>query len=260
MPKKLLFFLGILLLAIAAVFGWLKFRDIFFSENAMGTTNNQETSKNNEQTTSQTGFDKTLHPLDQPGSIWWIVNKTRPLPKGYVPPDLKVPNVRLRLGASNEQMKFSQTAEPDLIRMFTAAKADGITLVFGSGYRSETLQRQFYNSYVAESGQAFADATSARPGFSEHQTGLAFDATNLSQTCHLETCFADQPEGSWLAANGYQYGFIIRYPDGKKAVTGYDYEPWHMRYVGAELATEMREQGISTLEEFFGLPAAPDYL
>lgn len=205
------------------------------------------------------GFDNNMFKLDQPGSPWWVVNKKRPLPAGYAPSDLAVPNVKLRLNASAEQMQYSQSASPALKEMFDAAAGEGIILVFGSGYRSETLQRQFYNQYVAQDGQAAADRYSARPGTSEHQTGLSFDATANNGACHLEICFAGTPEGAWLAANAYKYGFIIRYPEGKEDVTGYQYEPWHMRYVGKELAGEMHRTGVQTMEEFFDLPPAPSY-
>lgn len=213
-----------------------------------------------EKETPTPGFNKNLYKLDEPGSPWWVVNKTRPLPAGYVPGDLAVPDVKLRLGANAEQMQYSQLATPALREMFDAALVDGVTLVFGSGYRSEALQRQFYNQYVAADGQADADRYSARPGTSEHQTGLAFDATNVSEKCHLEICFESTPEGTWLAKNAYKYGFIVRYPNNKESITGYQYEPWHMRYIGIELAAEMHTQNISTLEEFFGLPPAPTYL
>ena len=204
-------------------------------------------------------FDKTKYSTEEPASPWWVVNKKRALPAGYVPADLIVPAVRLRLDKGEEQMKYSKQAEPALKEMFAAAKANGVNLVFGSGYRSEALQRQFYNSYVAKDGQAAADRYSARPGTSEHQTGLSFDATSTSGKCHLEVCFENQPEGKWLSERAYEYGFIIRYPDGKEEITGYQYEPWHMRYVGKELAKEMHDTGFTTLEEFFELPAAPNY-
>lgn len=206
-----------------------------------------------------TEFDKNMFKLDEPGSPWWIVNKKRPLPAGYVPPDLEVPDVRLRLARTAPQMPFSRSATPALKQMFKAAAAEGIVLVFGSGYRSEELQRQFYTSYVAQDGQAAADRYSARPGTSEHQTGLVFDVTSVSENCHLEICFEDTPEGAWVLENAYKYGFIVRYPDGKEQITGYQYEPWHLRFVGPELAAEMRKTGIQTMEEFFGLPPAPSY-
>lgn len=261
MLKKLLFLLGILLLIVAAVFGWLKFHDIFTTDSTppQDTGQNQPAgNENGEQQPTQNGFDKAKYATDQPGSPWWVVNKTRPLPEGYVPPDLVIPDVERRLSGTS-QMQYSNQAVPDLKEMFAAASTDSVTLVFGSGYRSEALQRQFYNGYVAEDGQEAADKLSARPGTSEHQTGLSFDATSTSQQCHLEECFEDRPEGKWLRENGYKYGFIIRYPRGKESVTGYSYEPWHMRWVGKELSQEMQRTGVQTLEEFFGLPAAPDY-
>jgi zinc D-Ala-D-Ala carboxypeptidase len=165
-----------------------------------------------------------------------------------------VPDVRLRLGRSAEQMQFSAQATEDLKKMFEAAANDGVELVFGSGYRSYELQKQFYDSYVAQDGQEAADRYSARPGTSEHQTGLTVDITSPSGQCHLEICFEDMPEGQWLKANAHTYGFIIRYLDGKEHITGYQYEPWHLRYVGEDLATELHDSG-ETMEEFFGLYA-----
>ncbi len=214
--------------------------------------NEQKSKATDEATPQPRGFDKTQYSIDEPGSIWWIVNKTRPLPDGYVPADLVTPAVKLRLGAGAPQMQFSKTAEDALIKMFNAAAKDGIILVFGSGYRSYALQKQFYDSYVAQDGQAAADRYSARPGTSEHQTGLSFDATNVSENCHLEICFAETPEGAWIKNNSYKYGYIVRYPNGKESITGYQYEPWHLRYVGTELATELQKTG-QTMEEFFDL-------
>lgn len=197
-------------------------------------------------------FNKTKYSIDQPGSIWWIVNKNRPLPKGYVPPDLLVPVVKLRLAKEAEQMQFSGKAETALNEMFAAAQKDGVVLVFGSGYRSEALQKEFYDSYVAKDGKEAADKYSAIPGTSEHQTGLSFDATSVNEKCHLEICFAETPEGKWIKANSYKYGFIIRYPEGKESITTYQFEPWHLRYVGTELAAELQRTG-QTMEEFFDL-------
>jgi len=221
--------------------------------------NQEETSTKQEESEQIAGFDKTKYSTSEPASPWWIVNKKRALPNGYVPADLTVPNVRLRLAKTHEQMQFSKQAVPAVEEMFKAAQADGVTLVFGSGYRSYNLQKQFYNSYVSQDGQTAADRYSARPGTSEHQTGLAFDATSVSGKCHLEICFENMIEGKWLKDHAHEYGFIIRYLDGKESVTGYQYEPWHMRYVGKELAEELYKTGPVTLEEFFGLPAAPSY-
>jgi len=149
-------------------------------------------------------------------------------------------------------MQISEVAADDLVDMFNAAENDGVELVFGSGYRSYALQKQFYDSYVTRDGQAAADRYSARPGTSEHQTGLSFDATSPSGSCHLEICFETTDQGEWLAENAYEWGYTLRYRKGKEKVTGYQYEPWHFRYVGSDLATELYEKD-KTLEEFFNL-------
>ncbi len=213
---------------------------------------NQTELENPESEQPVTSFNKNQHSIDELGSIWQIVNKKRALPANYVPSDLVVPDVRLRLAASHEQMKIRKVVESDLAEMFKAAQQDSVTLVFGSGYRSYALQKQFYDSYVARDGQAEADRYSARPGTSEHQTGLSFDATSTSGKCHLEVCFENMDEGKWIKANAHKYGFIIRYPEGKEGITGYQYEPWHLRYVGRELAAEINRTN-QTLEEFFDL-------
>lgn len=202
--------------------------------------------------TSSTGFDKNKYSTTEPGSLWVIANKDHALPADFVPADLIVPNVRLRLSSAEQQMKIRQVVKSDLEAMFTAASKDGVTLVFGSGYRSYALQKQFYDGYVARDGQEAADRYSARPGTSEHQTGLSFDATSLSQKCHLEICFADMAEGKWLSANAHLYGFTLRYKQDKESITGYQYEPWHFRYVGRELSVELQKTS-QTLEEFFGI-------
>lgn len=260
MNKKRLLLVGIITIVIGA--GLLVYTMFFIDKNNLSNDIPEQTQTETsvETNSGQPKFNKNLFKLDEPSSPWWVVNKTRPLPDGYVPADLAVPDVKLRLARTAPQMPFSQLATPALEEMFEAASNEGIVLVFGSGYRSEELQTQFYNQYVAQDGQAAADRYSARPGTSEHQTGLAFDATNVSEKCHLEICFEGTPEGMWLKQNAHKYGFIIRYPNGKESVTGYQYEPWHMRYVGKELAVEMNTQNITTLEEFFNLPPAPNYL
>jgi D-alanyl-D-alanine carboxypeptidase len=128
-----------------------------------------------------------------------------------------------------------------------------------STYRSYGRQVDVYNGWVNQLGQEGADLTSARPGHSEHQTGLAMDLGAVPAQCDLDQCFANTTQGQWLAANSWRFGFIVRYPDGYTPITGYEYEPWHMRYVGVPLATEMHDTGVMTLEEMFGLPAAPTY-
>lgn len=201
-------------------------------------------------------FDKKLYSIDDPTSIWVVADKLRPLnPAAYVPPDLiqtPVPHLN--------PPTLRKVAADAVVAMFAAAQAEGAGgMQLQSAYRSYTVQVNVYNGYVRSAGQAGADAQSARPGFSEHQTGLAADISALPLKCALAACFGQTPQGVWLAANAYRFGFLLRYPADKVPVTGYMYEPWHFRYIGVELATEMHNTGFTTLEEFFGLPPAPDY-
>lgn len=194
-------------------------------------------------------FDKTKYSLNDPTSIWVVVNKQRPLtPIDYAPADL--------VTIGNNQLMRSEAAS-HLTSMLADAKTAGYTLTPASGYRSYATQTNTYNSEVKAYGQATADSESARPGYSEHQTGWAVDLG--SDGCNVQDCFGSTPGGMWAAANAYKYGFILRYLPDKVAITGYRNEAWHFRYVGVELSTEMHQEGITTLEEFFGLPAAPSY-
>lgn len=201
-------------------------------------------------------FNKKQFSLDDPTSIWVVADKLRPLnPKNYVPPDLIETPV-----ANVNPPTLRKEAAGAMVQMFAAAKAEGAgDMTLQSAYRSYNVQVNVYNGYVNSAGQAGADAQSARPGFSEHQTGLAADISALPLKCALAACFGDTPQGKWLVANAYRFGYLLRYPADKVAITGYMYEPWHFRYIGVALATEMHDKGVTTLEEFFGLPAAPDY-
>jgi D-alanyl-D-alanine carboxypeptidase len=194
-------------------------------------------------------FDRTRYSIDDANSIWAVVDKLRPAnPLDYAPADL------VDVGGGH-QLRAEAAAALD--RMFADAAATGLRLDVDSAYRSYVYQQNTFASGVARLGEAQALRGIARPGFSEHQTGLAADIGGGG--CEIEACFARTPEGRWVAANGYRYGFVIRYPDGAEGMTGYRYEPWHVRYVGVDLATEMRTEGVPTLEQFFGLPAAPSY-
>lgn len=193
--------------------------------------------------------------LDNPGSFTVVVNKHRPLnPLDFEAGDMVVPGV---VGNPNGRLMRAEAASA-LERMGTDASAAGIYLTILSGYRSYATQEQTYNNFVARDGQERADQYSAKPGHSEHQTGLAVDLDDASG-CALYTCFADTAAGQWLAANAWQYGFVLRYPNGYDSITGYEFEPWHYRYVGTEVAAAMHNKGVATLEEFFGLEAAPTY-
>ena len=126
------------------------------------------------------------------------------------------------------------------------ASKDGLDIYLSSGYRSYSVQQGIYNNYVSWYGKAVADTFSARAGHSEHQTGLAIDVNTIDDS------FAGTPEAIWLENNAHKYGFIIRYPKGKESITGYKYEPWHIRYLGVEKATEVYNSGL-TLEEYLGI-------
>ena len=203
-------------------------------------------------------FNKTLYSTSEADSIWVVINKKRILADGYVPVDLINPNVPLRLVKTSEEMLVRKTTATAMESMFQVASKDGVTLMLASGYRSQSLQKVVYNGFVQRDGQAAADRASARPGHSEHQTGLAFDVEPASRTCEIQECFADTPEGKWVALHAYDYGFILRYGKDQETLTGYEYEPWHLRFVGVDLAKEM-QQAHQTLEQFFDLPAAPNY-
>ncbi|UWX95956.1 M15 family metallopeptidase [Arthrobacter zhaoxinii] len=185
---------------------------------------------------------------EAPDSVTLVVNKQRPLAADYVPPDL--------VDAGGLLLRAEAAAA--YAGMVSAAAAEGVSISPVSGYRSREDQSQLHTSYTERYGQEGADSLSARPGFSEHETGLAVDIGNPDGLCALETCFEGTAAGSWAAANAHRYGFLIRYPAGAEQITGYAYEPWHLRYVGPEVAGGVHEAGV-TLEEFLGLPAAPGY-
>jgi D-alanyl-D-alanine carboxypeptidase len=198
--------------------------------------------------------------IDSNSSIWVIINKQRPYqPINYVPDHLVVPNVPLRLSADSEEMHMRSDAATALEKLVKDAKAAGISIRIESGYRSYAEQQRLYNYYVGVQGKANADEQSARPGFSEHQSGLAVDLGDTSGTCSVQQCFADTPTGQWIKSNSYKYGFLIRYTENGTSKTGYEYEPWHVRYVGTDLAVKVAAKHFVTLEEYFNLTAAPDY-
>lgn len=258
------------MLLAAAIGGVFKFRDIFSGEPAR--QNQSSDSPVSEQQTVQEESDTEQPPVTPPpapakpevtgptegvGTLAWVVNKSRPLnPKTYVPPNLVLPQVKQRVPGT-ESMKLRADTATAAEQLFAAAGSAGYSPMLSSGYRSYATQNSVYNSYVAQDGQAAADTYSARPGHSEHQTGLAFDICNAS-ACSLEEAFSGTPLGKWVAAHAHEYGFIIRYPSGKQHITGYTYEPWHLRHVGTSLAAQIYQSG-KTLEEHFGLPAAPTY-
>ncbi|MDO5343899.1 MAG: D-alanyl-D-alanine carboxypeptidase family protein [Candidatus Saccharibacteria bacterium] len=181
--------------------------------------------------------------------LWRLVNKTTPLKNTkYRPADLQLATVSSRQDKSRDERSVRADIMPQVEALFTGAKAAGHQLQIGSAFRGYELQNTYYSNYTRLYGQAAADKVSARPGYSEHQTGLVMDLATPDRQCYLETCFGDTPAGRWLAAHAHEYGFIISYPKGKEAITGYQYEPWHVRYVGKELASALKQANL-TLDE-----------
>jgi D-alanyl-D-alanine carboxypeptidase len=156
------------------------------------------------------------------------VDKQHGLPDGYEPDDL----VELAGGSYqvNRKLLLRAAAAEALETMATAARADGVTLIASSAYRSYEYQAEVYARNVRESGQETADRESSRPGYSQHQTGLAVDFGSIDDS------FAQTQAGRWLLVNGSRFGLSLSFPDGYEAVTGYRWESWHYRYVGTDLA------------------------
>lgn len=189
--------------------------------------------------------------VSNPESIEVYVNKNRRLPEGYTPDDLVEPDILHLSPGGDDRRLLREEAASALEDLFQASDEKGLNLVAVSGYRSNQRQTTIYQSSVANNGQEYADQFSARPGTSEHETGLAIDVSTSVIAFALEDAFQQTEEGSWLEDHAHHYGFIIRYPEGKEEITGYAYEPWHLRYVGEELADHLYHESL-TLEEYFG--------
>lgn len=193
----------------------------------------------------------SLYDIENANSLQVVVNKKRPLnPIDYLP------RGKVRIG-------YVWVAKPaaDAYAQLKAAvsKQKLGTLCINSGYRSFASQKAIHSTKVAQLGKTAGERLAARPGYSEHQTGLAIDISTTALGCRIGPFGASKASG-WIAKNAWQYGFIVRYPSNSKTkITGYVWEPWHLRYVGIELATDMQSKGIATLEEYFALPAAPKY-
>lgn len=160
-----------------------------------------------------------------------VYNKKNPIGQ-YVPADLIV--------VGNQQLR-KEAAES------LALMQKQVSLTPASGYRSYDRQAQLYDDYVKQDGQDLADRYSARPGYSEHQSGLAMDFSPIEDSFKFTTASA------WLKQNAHSYGWVLRYPLNKELITGYQYEPWHWRYIGVKDASDMKSKGIETLEEYYNL-------
>lgn len=183
-------------------------------------------------------------------SITVLVNRKYRMSRNYVPADLVVPPIRFSFYGTYEKSYVREVTAAALKQLFDAGEKQGVILKGVSGYRSYVRQEQIYNRNVSTRGKSTTNLVSANPGASEHQTGLAIDVSSESVGCALEESFGNTLEGKWLAKNCHKFGFIIRYPKDKTEITGYSYEPWHIRYVGKKLATHLYKNKL-TLEEYY---------
>jgi D-alanyl-D-alanine carboxypeptidase len=209
----------------------------------------QDEEEEQEPKSSEAADPDSIPVIAEPESITVMVNKTIRLPIDYKPSDLVYPDVAFIFDEKVEKRMMRKEAAEALESMFSAAEEDGIMLAGVSGYRSGSTQKALFERYVRRDGEETASRYSARPGHSEHQTGLAMDVSGTTGKCAATDCFADTDEAAWLDEHAREFGYIIRYPEGKEEITGYKYEPWHLRYVGIELSQEIASQGI-TLEEY----------
>lgn len=188
------------------------------------------------------------------GNIWSLVNGDARLSDTFTPRLSDAP-----LEHTGENMKVATTIVPKLRSMQAAAAKDGINLMLSSAYRSTADQQAIYDSYLRSHGQAYVNDYVARPGTSEHQTGLAIDISSFSRDCKAQAaqCNLDFSAITWLRNNAADFGFIQRYPAGKQSITGVAGEAWHYRYVGTELAQLLTANDL-TLDEFV-FQIAPGY-
>ncbi|ARU63774.1 hypothetical protein CBW65_03770 [Tumebacillus avium] len=186
-------------------------------------------------------------------SLTVLVNKQLGLPDDFQPSNLTDdPNLPFLAGGGGEKRLMRGEVAAALKQLFAAAEKDGLYLSVASAYRSHATQTQLFNYYVQTQGETEARRYSAVPGHSEHETGLAVDVSGRDGKCAVEDCFADLPEAKWLAKNSHKFGFVIRYPKGKESVTGYAYEPWHLRYLGVDTASAIYAKN-TTMEEYFNV-------
>ena len=187
-------------------------------------------------------------PHQDPSDILILVNKTNRAP--IVPVTLVKPNVTPTKPELSENIYMRPEAAAALEELFDAAAQEGVTLYAPCGFRRYSTQKAIYERKLERMDERQANASVAKPGYSEHQTGLAMDVEGETTLgTGLTAQFGESPEGIWLSENCYRFGFIIRYPEGKRSITGYIYEPWHIRYVGREAAAEIEALDV-TFEEY----------
>lgn len=188
-------------------------------------------------------FYKNIKDIKNPNDTLVLVNKNNKLKNDFIPDDL----IKLDLKYSNEEKYLKKEAALSFYKLSEDAKKKGYRIIIVSAYRSYTYQEKLFDYYVKEKGLNYALNCSAKPGHSEHQTGLAIDVEGSNFDYDL---FEQSIEFDWMKKNAYKYGFILRYPKGKEHITGFKYEPWHYRYVGEKVAKYIYENNL-TFEEYF---------
>ncbi|WP_176222234.1 M15 family metallopeptidase [Tuberibacillus sp. Marseille-P3662] len=205
----------------------------------------QTVDKADQHQSNDNGMVTVAHPND----LQVLVNKSHKLPDGFVPKNLQYADVRFPYDEKVQKRKVRKVTSDALKQLFQAADNKGIQLFAQSGYRSYERQETVFASNVDRYGEKKASQVSAHPGTSEHQSGLAMDITSRAVDFKLIQAFGDTEAGRWVAKHAHEFGFIVRYPKGKQDITGYEYEPWHLRYVGKDAATKIYKKDWA-LEEY----------
>jgi zinc D-Ala-D-Ala carboxypeptidase len=208
--------------------------------------------ENQEEDKALQSKDHSVPVVSNPASISVLVNKANALPSNYRPKDLVRPHVKFVFGSEKlEKALLRKEAATALEKMFKGAATHNIKLYAVSGFRSYSTQEYLFNQEVNRVGRQKAELAVAKPGTSEHQTGLTMDVSGASVHYTLSETFSQSKEGRWLALHAHEYGYILRYPKGKEKITKYEFEPWHFRYVGIKTAAAIYHKHI-TLEEYLG--------
>ncbi len=209
-----------------------------------------------EEDLKQTDFEAYNFDVENPSliqdvnSIFVLANKANYFPPDFEPINLITPQTNHAGGPDRRSMR--RVAANALDTLTTEAKESGYDIQTVSAYRTIAYQEVLFNNYAASDGEEAANRYSSKPGHSEHHTGLCVDVSSPSVSFGLDQSYGTTPEGMWLEENAHRYGFVIRYPKGKEDLTGYTYEPWHIRYLGVPLATYLKENDLC-YEEFLAL-------
>ena len=243
---------GLVLICISAIFIlFVRFRSNAYKENNNTTNKGNNYTGDSLNSGENNGDTEKINIDTEFESVTVLVNKEYKVNKTDVPKDLVVPNVKFSFNYEDEKKQLRMEAAKYLEQLFAEADKQGHELLAVSGYRSYMRQKSIYDANLLKYGYDYTWLYSAMPGTSEHQTGLAIDISCATMNGILSAKFAESKEGKWVQENAYKYGFIIRYPSKKSNMTGYGYEPWHIRYVGQELAKILYDRKI-TLDEYYG--------